>query len=294
MENIFSTGYSGDPDDASLVKRAQKGEKSALEALIKKHQEWIFNIALRMVGSPDDAQDVTQEILIKVITKISTFEQRSNFRTWLYRIVSNHVIDMRKRRWERYFFSLDRHTEFKNKLENMEPGQLHQSFADEPMLIEETKTLCMTGMLLCLNRTQRLVFILGAILGIGSKLGGEFLEISSSNFRQILSRARKQLGNFMNEKCGLINEKNICRCAGKTKACIDVGIVNPDNLRFQKDYIAQVKEFVSGKQDMVDDALDLKVQNIFRDQPLLRPPDFVRLLNTILKQKDIDRFINFN
>lgn len=97
-----------------------------------------------MVGSPDDAQDVTQEILIKVLTKISAFERRSSFRTWLYRIVSNHVIDMKKRRWEHFFYSLDRHTKFKTKLEDMELEQHHHSLPDEPVLVEETKLNCMT------------------------------------------------------------------------------------------------------------------------------------------------------
>jgi RNA polymerase sigma factor (sigma-70 family) len=292
--NIFAAQYPGDSDDASLVRRAQNGEKSALEALIKKHQGWIYNIALRMVGSPDDAQDITQEILIKVLTKISSFGQRSSFRTWLYRIVSNHVIDMKKRRWERVFYSLDRHTRFKEKLENIEREEHSQAPPDETVLVEETKMVCMTGMLLCLDRTQRLVFILGAILGIGSELGGEVLEISPANFRQILSRTRKQLGAYMNEQCGLINEKHTCRCAHKTRACIDIGLVDPKNLTFQKEYVARVKDFVSQKQNMADNVLDSRVQNLFRDHPLLRPPDFTRWLNSLLKQKDINQFINFS
>jgi RNA polymerase sigma factor (sigma-70 family) len=57
--------------------------------LIARHQAWIYNIVLRMVYNPYDAEDATQEILIKLLNSLSTFEGRSQFRTWLYRIVVN-------------------------------------------------------------------------------------------------------------------------------------------------------------------------------------------------------------
>jgi RNA polymerase sigma factor (sigma-70 family) len=57
--------------------------------LIARHQAWIYNIVLRMVYNPYDAEDATQEILIKLLNSLSTFEGRSQFRMWLYRIVVN-------------------------------------------------------------------------------------------------------------------------------------------------------------------------------------------------------------
>jgi len=59
---------------------------------------WIYNIAVRMLHHPQDAEDATQEILIKVLTRLSPFEGRSSFRTWLYRIVVNHVLSMKRGR----------------------------------------------------------------------------------------------------------------------------------------------------------------------------------------------------
>ena len=83
-----------DGDDAALVARIREGDRDALEALIERHQGWIYNIVLRMTYLPEDAEDATQEVLIKVLTKLSSFEGRSRFRTWLYRIVVNHVLNM--------------------------------------------------------------------------------------------------------------------------------------------------------------------------------------------------------
>ena len=87
-----------DADDLDLVQRSQNGDRDALETLVRRHQDWIYNIVLRMVYHPQEAEDATQEVLIKLLTKLSTFEGRSSFRTWLYRMVVNHVLNMKRAR----------------------------------------------------------------------------------------------------------------------------------------------------------------------------------------------------
>src|SRR5436309_9426443 len=94
---------------------------------------------------------------------------------------------------------------------------------DLRLLVDEARLSCMSGMLLCLDREQRLVYILGAIFNVTDKVGSEMTGLSRDNFRQKLSRARKQIYNFMNDKCGLIDKKNPCRCERKTKALVDSG-----------------------------------------------------------------------
>src|SRR5580692_6200779 len=96
MFNPFAEVADGDTRDVDLVEQAMNGNRTALEKLVVRHQAWIYNIALRMVFQPQDAEEVTQEVLIKVITKLSTFKSESKFRTWLYRIVANHVLNMRR------------------------------------------------------------------------------------------------------------------------------------------------------------------------------------------------------
>ena len=98
---------SPDHEDQSLVLRARSGDRQALEDLVHRHQAWIYNIAVRMLHHPQDAEDATQEILIKVLTRLSSFEGRSSFRTWLYRIVVNHVLNMKRGRAEVLHASID-------------------------------------------------------------------------------------------------------------------------------------------------------------------------------------------
>src|SRR4026208_726290 len=83
--------------DTDLIEQARHGSREALEKLVLRHQAWIYNIAIRMVFLPQDAEEVTQEVLIKVITRLSTFQGESQFRTWLYRIAANHVLNMKRR-----------------------------------------------------------------------------------------------------------------------------------------------------------------------------------------------------
>src|SRR6266702_4270348 len=97
MFNPFSEVAETGSPDAELVEQAQQGDRSALEKLVLRHQAWIYNIAVRMVFQPQDAEEVTQEVLVKVITKLSTFKGESTFRTWLYRIAGNHVLNMKRR-----------------------------------------------------------------------------------------------------------------------------------------------------------------------------------------------------
>ena len=292
-KNIYSKDYKN-KSDKELVAMAISGDKLSLEILIKNHQQWIYNIVLRMVGNPEDAQDITQEILIKIITKLSGFEQRSNFRTWIYKITANHVINMRKRLWERLFYSFDEHADLIDRLAVSDIDNSKYSQSEQELLIEETKIGCMTGMLLCLDRMQRLALILGSIFRIDSKTAAKILEIKPANFRQILSRARKQLASFMNDKCGLVNEKNPCRCVSKTEAAIKAGLVNPDKMIFTSNYSKQVKDFVLSNKILINQSLDFKFENIFCSLPMYKSPDYIKNINSILDRKEIRKVINFN
>lgn len=89
--------------DRLLIEEALAGNKKSLEKLVKKYQDYIYNVALRLFLDPDDALDATQEVLIKVVTHLKTFKGESNFKTWLYRIVFNHFLNTPKRKMELVF-----------------------------------------------------------------------------------------------------------------------------------------------------------------------------------------------
>ena len=266
-------------DEELSVRRAQAGDRESLEWLARRHSPWIYNIALRMLCHPDDAQDAAQEILIKAITRLSTFEGRSSFRTWLYRIAFNHLLTMKRLRHERWTFEA-----YGRVLEELPEHELVDSTvpsADEQVWLEEAKIGCTTGLLLCLDREQRLVYILGDIFGVSDRLGAELLDLSRDNFRQKLSRARRDLQSFAQDKCGLINPANSCRCTKKTKAFIEAGYVNPQKLLFVRGHVQAVRDVAPAVYDDLTEA-HRQYAELHRAHPFQVPPDFVARLRSLL------------
>ncbi len=151
----------------------------------------------------------------------------------------------------------------------------------------------MTGMLLCLDRPQRIAIVLSTLFGADSEDGGTLLDTTAQNYRQILSRARKLLANFMNDRCGLMNEANPCRCRRKTDAAIRAGLVDPARLRFTRPYLHRVKDFVTARAAHLETALEARLGTVMREQPLYEPPDFTRILRMMLARGELGTFVNF-
>lgn len=294
MINPFSAKYMADADDSELVARAKQGDREALESLIIRHQSWIYNIALRMVGDPQDAEDVTQEIIIKLITRLSTFRGDSAFNTWLYRIVANHVINMKTKPAEKICKSFESYGKAIDELPDMPLPAQNTMPVEMPLIIAETRIGCMIGMLLCLDREPRLAFILGSIFGVNDRIGSQVMNINRDNFRQKLSRGRRKIANFMNEKCGLINEKNACHCDRKTGSLIKSGFINPQKLVFSSAEMRRIKSVARTRLEKLDDFLESKCRRLYRDDPFQISPDFVPSLRKIIQRDEFRKLMNLS
>jgi len=287
MFNPFSEVPDSGAADAELVEQAKNGDRSALEKLVLRHQAWIYNIAVRMVFRPQDAEEVTQEVLVKVITRLGTFKGESSFRTWLYRIAANHVLNMERRSAESrvttfadYGTAIDRTPD----LDLPDPKSLPVAL---PLLVEEAKNGCTMGMLLCLDRKQRLIFTLGAVLGASDTVGGEVLEMSAGNFRQCLARARRDLHSFMNGQCGLVNKNNPCRCPKKTRGFIEAGHVDPHHLLFVPQLGERVRDIAPATVRAIEDVVEGRHADLYRDHPFLQPADQTAWLRRLLQREDV-------
>jgi RNA polymerase sigma factor (sigma-70 family) len=288
IQNLFADDAEQDRDDQALVARAQAGDRPALEALVGRHQAWIYNIAVRMLGHPQDAEDATQEILIKALTRLSSFEGRSRFRTWLYRIAVNHVLNMKRGRLEPEALTFDCYAHGLDTTPDLELTDGSTAAADVRLLVDEARLGCTSGMLLCLQREQRLVYILGAIFGVSDVVGAELLDTTRDNFRQRLARARRDLHNFMNDKCGLVDPANPCRCAKKTRGFIQGGYVDPHHLLFARERVLHVRQVVRAAADALT-TLDDRCADIFREHPFHESPDLVPALRRLLASPEFTR-----
>jgi len=89
------------PDDGALVSAAQAGDRSAMDALLRRHHDRIFALCRRLTGNPADAQDATQEALIAIVRGLPRFDGRAAFTTWSYRVATNTCLDELRRRRRR-------------------------------------------------------------------------------------------------------------------------------------------------------------------------------------------------
>jgi len=252
--------------DSIQVQSFLNGDQSALRELVEKHYTYTFNICLKMLYSHHDAEDVNNEIWIKTISKLSSFNFRSSFKTWLYRIAVNHILDMNKKRVE-----LAISGGFDGYSDNLASIPTNELNGEELIIlresVEEAKISCMSGMLMCLDREQRLIYVMGDIFNIDHSLGSEIFGLSSSNYRKKLSRARGDMNNFMNDQCSLINKNNPCRCSKKTKGFINAGYVDPDKLEFTANYKVKIYDRLADKSDQLDALSSELHTKLFRAHP---------------------------
>jgi RNA polymerase sigma factor (sigma-70 family) len=269
MSSPFKERIDKADDDRLLIGRILDGSREDLETLIYRHQAWIYNIALKMVADPSDAEDITQEILIKIITKLSGYDPaKGAMRTWLYRIVTNHIINMKQRKYELDHLSFDDHAK---AIERIADNAMHGQ-ADNRVLIEEVKIKCWTGMLLCLDRRHRLVFILGDIFDVKDTVGSEILQISPLNYRRMLSRGRHRIYSFMTLKCGLLAAENPCHCGRKMEGFIKAGFADEDRIEFFNDDLKKIKEVIHQHQNDFNRLCSPETLQQFREHPFYEAP----------------------
>jgi len=194
-----------------LVAGAKEGDKKALEGLILKIQDKVYGLALRMLYNPSDAEDASQEILLKIITHLSTFRGESAFTTWMYRVTVNHLLTIRKRRAELEAVSFK---EYEKSLELDSAVDWPESHSSplQNIFVEEIRISCLQGLLLCLDREHRLAFLLVDVFDVSSEQGAAILEITPTAFRKRLSRARERIQDFLMRNCALTNPDNPCTC----------------------------------------------------------------------------------
>jgi RNA polymerase sigma factor (sigma-70 family) len=191
-----------------IARRALDGDREALDALVRTLQGDIYGLALRMLWNREDAEDATQEILIRIVTHLSQFGFRSRLRTWAYRLAVNFILDVKKSATERRRLSFERFAD------DLGGGLQPESASDteQSLLIDEVKIGCSLAMLQCLDRPHRAAYLLGEVMEFSGPEAAEVLAISPELFRKRLQHAREAVVGFLRAHCGLVSDAAPCRC----------------------------------------------------------------------------------
>lgn len=254
----------------NLVDKAVEGDKKALEGLILSVQDMIYNLSLRMLGTPCDAEDATQEILIKVMTQLSSFRKESAFSTWVYRIATNYLINYKKSMFAK------RPLSFEFFGEDIDNGFINiaadaAASVDQNILEEELKQSCTNVMLQCLDSESRIIYVLGVMFKVNSKICGEILGVSAETYRKRLQRIREQVGAFLSEYCGL-SKTGKCNCKKRIGYAMQTNRLNPNNLEYSN--LSKLnKDTVTGYTQAMEEMDELSL--IFAELPQYRSPEAV-------------------
>lgn len=199
-EKVYLKAASINIDDSVLVRQAQGGDVVAMERLILKYQNRIFNIILKMCGNSDDAAELTQEAFVKVIESIDKFKGRSSFYTWLFRIAVNLTLNYCQRHARTAMRSLDAEdTEHEGTADQLLRDVLSDDRAVDPAMVAQSRELCDLAMdaLLKLEEPQRAIIVLRDIEGMNYTEIADVLNVELGTVRSRLSRARGSLREIL-------------------------------------------------------------------------------------------------
>lgn len=207
-----------------LARRTLEGDREALESLVRALQGDVYGLALRMLWNREDAEDASQEILIRVVTRLSRFDFRSRLKTWVYRVAVNYILDVKKSASERLHLSFERFAE--DLADGVQPAAPDDT--EKSLLIEEVKVACTLAMLQCLDRPHRLAYVLGEIMDLSGPEAADALGISPALFRKRLEQARRGIVEFTKSHCGLVSDTAACRCHRRVRP---EAVADPDAWR---------------------------------------------------------------
>ncbi len=235
----------------TLIDQATAGDKQALETLLGGVQDLVFNLSLRMMGTFPDAEDASQDILLKVMTHLSSFKKESSFSTWVFAIAVNHLKNYKKHMFAKYPLTFDYYGD----------DILHANLEDVPdltqdvekaVLAEELKLSCTNVMLQCLDTESRCIFILGTMFHVDSRIAGDILGLTPEAYRKRLSRVRKKMADFLREYCGEYGG-GTCHCESRVNYAIQNHRIHPSSLDFYNAVPKQVSLEVTAAMEEIDD-----------------------------------------
>jgi RNA polymerase sigma factor (sigma-70 family) len=255
-----------------LARQAAAGDSQALSRLVEEVQHPIYHLALRFLGHPEDAKDAAQEILIRLITHLGSFEGRAQFMTWAYTVAVRQLMRMRKRQVESSVRGAETFAAF------LDRGLADRDFTAEEaeyrLLCAEVRISCTYGMLLCLSRPLRASYILGDAMGLSDTVAAEICEISRAAHRQRLARARRTMRTIIADRCGLVDAANPCRCGRQIESSLAAGIMDRDRLVFAQHPRTDAGPIETGTIERAAHQLDLALamSEVYRSDPSFAAP----------------------
>ena len=207
--------------EAEIVARAQAGDSEALERLFASWRKPVFAFVYRMVTRREDAEDLTQEVLLRCLRGLSSFRGDSQFKTWLFSIATHTCVDhlRKKQSWRVEAQMVAQQEGVKSSAHNQELSKL---MSDPSFIfdIKEHVAFCLA----CVGRTltpeEQAAILLREMFGFTAQESAKILSISEPTLRHRLASARATMVGHFDGLCQLINKTGVCyQCRGLRDYC---------------------------------------------------------------------------
>ncbi|MGW4353299.1 RNA polymerase sigma factor [Nocardia sp. NPDC004582] len=216
-------------DERDLVARAVGGDRAAVADVVRLLQDPIYRLALRMVWRPADAEDATQEILLRTVGNLASWRGEAKLTTWAYRIGVNYLLNLKRQTpQEAQALSLDQFGA------GLRDGLADEDFRgpEATLLTHEVRLNCSQAMLQCLARDERVAYVLAEVFEVSSEEAAWIVGATPAAYRKRVERAKKRLGNFLRSTCGLADPQAFCRCSRRVEKAVELGRVDPKRPAF--------------------------------------------------------------
>ena len=178
-------------EDFELLAKFKKGDQHAFELLVRKYKTTVFNTIYSIMGNAQEADDIAQEVFLKVYTKADSFKGESSFSTWLYRITVNRCVDeLRRRKNKIISYEIEFNQEEKLKLKDVLASR--ENDITEKLRRKELQDIIQKAMN-SLPEKYRIILTLKEIEGLSYKEISQIMKISLAKVKIWLFRARQKL-----------------------------------------------------------------------------------------------------
>lgn len=176
-------------NDHSIVHAVLAGDRDAYASLVRRYSQIVFRVAFRITGSEADAEEVVQETFFRAYQKLSSFQSRSNFGTWIYRIAVNCALDLIKKREDAGAYTV---------AENPDPECMEVQIADtaagpDRLLLSREIGKRQENAMRSLSGTERTAFVLRHVEDRSTEEIAEILAIAPNSAKQAVFRAVQKL-----------------------------------------------------------------------------------------------------
>ncbi len=185
------------PTDEELIERIRRGDNEALEQLVSRYEDRVYNLAYRMLSSRQDAEDVLQDAFLNVIRGLDSFRGQSSFSTWLYRIAANAALTKIRKRSRREKSESEFLDDVYAVKEAAHAGAVLPDWSSNPAtrILDEEARRQMATAINELPEIYRAVFVLRDVEGLPAAAVAEVLDLSVPAVKSRLHRARLYLRN---------------------------------------------------------------------------------------------------